>query len=131
MEQLPEKLGPTHQAITRELEGIQAISKSTFSGAGSDEFNRQLANLDKNQVVICGIESHICVYQTSSDLLGSGYGVHLVTDCTSSRTEHNRELGIRKVEKLGAQLTSVEMLLFELQGHARGQTFRDLLKIIK
>lgn len=82
-------------------------------------------------MLLAGIETHICVYQTCRDLLDNEYEVHLVTDAVSSRTEANKRLGCEMMTQHGALLTNCESLLFELQAEASGDRFRALLKLIK
>ncbi len=87
--------------------------------------------MKRKQVLIVGIESHVCVYQTAADLLGAGYEVHIVADAVSSRTAENRELGLEKMKSEGAKLTGVEMALFELLMVAEGAKFKGILKVVK
>ena len=131
MEQNPTGLGPTIPEIAYQLPDLEPLSKDCFSCCGSPEFMNQLNATGRKQVLLVGIEAHICVYQTAVELMDAGYEVHLVTDAVSSRTAANRELAIRKMESLGAQVTGVEMALFELQKVAEGKIFRKILKIIK
>ncbi|HEY4624267.1 MAG TPA: isochorismatase family protein, partial [Solibacillus sp.] len=83
------------------------------------------------KVLLAGIETHICVYQTAAHLLANGYEVEVIADCVSSRTAGNREVGIQKMLQLGANITSVEMALFEMQQIAQGDTFKAISKIVK
>ena len=130
-EQYPKGLGHTTERIARHLEGIPVIEKSSFSCCGESLFEQRLMELHKTDVILCGIETHVCVYQTARDLAGLGYNVHLVTDAVSSRTAANRELGIRKMEALGVKLTSTEMLLFELLQRSGTEEFKIISKLVK
>lgn len=130
MEQLPDKLGPTREEIRDLLEG-EPLVKHTFSGMQNAAIARQVKSLKMQNWLVAGLETHVCVYQTVSDLLREKYDVHLVTDAVSSRTLANKELAIGKMERAGAHLTSVEMALFELQKVAEGQAFKELISIIK
>ena len=131
-EQVPDKLGKTIPAITELIADVaQPISKSSFSCCGESSFNEQLAAIGRKQILVTGIETHVCVYQTAIDLLDQGYHVELVTDAVSSRTPENRQLGIDRIKKAGATLTSTEMALFELLKIAEGQQFREISKIVK
>jgi nicotinamidase-related amidase len=87
--------------------------------------------LNRKQVLITGIETHICVFQTTHDLLEKGCEVHVVSDCVSSRTRQNKEVGIQRMMQCGARITSVEMALFELMKHARGDLFKQIIPLIK
>lgn len=131
VEQLPGKLGPSIPEIAEELPDQQPICKETFSCGGNDEFNAALAATGCSQVLLTGIETHICVYQTACDLLQGGYGVEVVTDATASRIPGNKGLGIDKMQRLGATLTSTEMILFELMRTASHPAFRAIQKIVK
>jgi len=130
MEQLPDKLGPTRPEIAEILDG-EPLVKNTFSGLQTAAIADRVKQLHLHNWLVAGLETHVCVYQTVCDLLRGKYDVHLVTDAVSSRSEANKLLGIRKMEKLGAELTSVEMALFELQRVAEGPEFKQLIKVIK
>ncbi|MFA7257317.1 MAG: isochorismatase family protein, partial [Kiritimatiellales bacterium] len=87
--------------------------------------------LERNQVILCGIETHVCVYQTAMHLLESGYEVQIVTDAVSSRDPANKALALRRMEAEGVKLTGAEMLLFELLGDAKAPQFKSILQIVK
>jgi nicotinamidase-related amidase len=129
--QLPDKLGPTIPELTEALTGMEPMSKNTFSCCGNSEFSSKLKATGCSQVLLVGIETHVCVYQTAIDLLRDGFEVHLVVDAVSSRLEHNYHLAVQKIKDLGAQLTSVEMCLFEMLGVAEGDAFKKIIKIVK
>ncbi len=131
LEQLPEKLGPTIPEVSCLFTDQQPITKATFSAVENEAFHLALSSSGREQLLITGIESHICVYQSARDLLSAGFSVHPVIDAISSRCKANRELGLRRMEQLGAVLTSVEMALFELQRVAEGDRFRKLIKLVK
>lgn len=130
-EQMPEKLGPTIPQLMQELGGVQPIAKETFSCWADASFHDHLESLTRRHVVLTGIECHICVYQTALDLMSNGYTVHLVTDAVSSRTPENREVGIQAIKSAGAQITSTEMVLFELLRTAADPKAKDIFKIVK
>jgi nicotinamidase-related amidase len=90
-----------------------------------------LSALKRGQILLAGIEAHICVYQTAVDLVQGGYEVHCVIDAVSSRTPPNRDIGIRKICENGATLTSTEMVLFELLQTAEDARFKEIFKIVK
>ena len=91
----------------------------------------ELAALNRRQVLLAGIETHICVYQTALDLLQAGYEVQVVADAVSSRTAENRQLGLQRMQAAGAILTSTEMALFELLRVAAGPKFKAINQIVK
>jgi nicotinamidase-related amidase len=126
-EQYPRGLGETVAEVAEHLDGIEPIEKVCFSAAAADGFN--LAGRD--QALMCGIESHVCVSQTAHDLLDRGVEVHVARDAVSSRTEQNRELGLHKMEGAGAIVTSVETALFELLGAAGTDEFKRVQELIK
>ena len=125
------KLGPTIPALARYLEGVKPIVKESFSCCGDRRFMKELTTLNRKQILITGIEAHVCVYQTAMDLLNRGYEIYLVADAVSSRTIRNREIGIQKLKDSGAVLTSAEMALFELLKTAGDPKFKEIFKIVK
>ena len=131
MEQLPDKLGPTIPEIQELLPDIEPIVKDVFSCARNEEFNGRLQELHGQDIILAGIESHVCVYQTAMDLLGQDFTVHVAADAVSSRTDSNKQLGLERMLLEGVVQTSVEMVLFELQGVATGDRFRKLAKLVK
>lgn len=130
-EQIPEKLGATIPEIDRELEGIERISKSSFSSWGESKFREKIKAIDRPKAAIIGIESHICVYQTAVDLINNGYEVHIVADAVSSRTKENSDIGLTVIKSSGGHITSTEMFLFEVLGAAENAGFKDIQKIVK
>ncbi len=130
-EQTPEKLGKTLPAIAAELDGIAPIAKESFSCWPNEQFGEHLESLSRRHVVLTGIETHVCVYQTALELLANGYSVHLVADAVSSRTPENRQIGINAMKSVGAQIASTEMVLFELLRSAADPKAREIFKIVK
>jgi nicotinamidase-related amidase len=124
-------LGPTIPEIADLLPGVQAITKDSFSCCVEEKFISAVRATKRKQILMTGIEAHVCVYQTAIDMLAMGYEVHLAADAVSSRTARNREIGIRKMTDSGAILTSAEMALFELLKTASDPKAKDLFKIIK
>ena len=131
MEQLPDKLGPTIPEIQELLPDMEPIVKDVFSCAKNEEFNGRLQELHGHDIILAGIESHVCVYQTAMDLLGQDFTVHVAADAVSSRTDSNKQLGLERMLLEGVVQTSVEMVLFELQAVATGDRFRKLAKLVK
>ncbi len=131
-EQVPEKLGETiPQLRDLLLESTHPVSKISFSCCGEESFRQQLTALNRQQLLITGLETHICVHQTTADLLEMGYEMQIVTDAVSSRTAENRQLGITRMHDAGATLTSTEMALFELLRSATGAKFKAISKLVK
>ena len=131
-EQYPKGLGPTAEEINFVLpEDHVAFEKTAFSSCGADAFVAKLNGLGTKQVVICGLETHICVSQTAHDLLDRGYQVHILTDCVCSRFEYNKAAGLAKMRAAGVIPSSVEMALFELMRDSRNEHFREIQSLIK
>lgn len=131
MEQLPEKLGPTVPELAALLPEKKPIAKHTFSCCGNGAFLSEFSSQDRHQVLVTGIETHICVYQTCFDLLQTGNEVQVVTDCVSSRTKANKKIGLKRISEAGGSMTSVEMVFFELMRKAGGDAFTQIVKLIK
>lgn len=126
-EQYPRGLGATVPEVAEHLDGAAPVEKTVFSAAAAEGFD-----LDgRDQALLCGIESHVCVSQTAHDLLDRGVEVHVARDAVSSRSEENLELGLHKMEGAGAVLTSVETALFELLGQAGSDEFKAVQRLIK
>jgi nicotinamidase-related amidase len=130
-EQYPKGLGPTVPEVADHLAGVTPVAKVRFSAAESDEFAERLRETGRDQILLCGIESHICVNQTADDLLIQGHAVHVAEDAVASRTEENRRLGLHKMEREGAVLTSVETALFELLREAGTPEFKEVQRLVK
>jgi len=130
-EQIPQKLGPTIPEIAAFFDPLEPIPKASFSCCGEERFMGKLKATGRRQVLITGIEAHVCVYQTAVDLLNLGYEVHLAADCVSSRTAENRSIGVERMQHEGAKLTSAEAALFELLKVAEGEQFRKIIKVVK
>ena len=130
-EQIPQKLGPTLPQVVAELGTFNPIAKESFSCWDENNFKEQLEVLNRRHVVLLGIETHVCVYQTALDLIANGYNVHLVADAVSSRTPENRQIGIDTMKSAGAHITSTEMVLFELLRTAADPKAKEFFKIVK
>jgi len=102
-----------------------------FSCWQNDEFKKKLTTINRKQILISGIEGHICVYQTACDLVRNGYQVHAVTDVISSRNPINRQLSFDMMQQAGARLTGTETVLFELLKLAQGDKFKKISQIVK
>ena len=131
LEQYPKGLGPTIPEVAELLVGQRPVAKTCFSGCGQPEFGQQLRASGRRQLLLAGIETHICVYQTARDLLAQGYHVEVVADAVSSRTPENRQIGLDKMAQHGAEITSVEMVLFELLREAGTPPFKEIAPLVK
>ena len=130
-EQLPDKLGLTIAQIKDALAGSAPLVKRTFSCCGNTEFIDRLEGSGRKQVLLVGMETHVCVYQTAIDLLAAGYEVYLVGDAVSSRIPENIQFGLGAIKDAGAKITCVEMALFEMLQVAEGDKFKQIINIIK
>ncbi len=131
LEQYPQGLGPTVPEVAQLLGDRKPIEKTCFSACGNDEFRRQLQNCGRRQLLVAGIETHICVYQTARHLLHEDYHVEVVGDAVSSRTAQSKALGLEKMAGAGAQVSSVEMALFELLEEAGTPQFKTIARLVK
>jgi len=131
MEQYPQGLGKTIPELGQLLQNQEPLEKMCFSSCRSSNFMAEITKLGKTQVILIGIETHVCVYQTAADLLSNGFEVSVVADAVSSRTAFNYETGLRAMESLGVKITSVEMALFELLKETGTDEFRKISRIIK
>lgn len=131
LEQNPRGLGPTVPELSQRLTDLQPFEKHTFNGCQAEKVASAIAATGRQQWLVCGIEAHVCVYQTVAGLLARHYEVEVVADCVSSRTRKNSERALGKMQSMGAGLTGVEMCLYELVQDARREEFRDLLALIR
>ncbi len=139
LEQNPLKMGRTIPELSNLLQNHTPIAKMSFSCCESDEFMEILETSHRKHILIAGIETHVCVYQTAIDLIRSGYAAEVVTDATSSRNPINKKVALEKINACGmptsgtghGNTTTTEITLFELMRTAEHPNFRDMLKIVK
>jgi nicotinamidase-related amidase len=124
-EQYPRGLGHTVPEVADHLHGVEPVEKVAFSAADEIELGVH------HQAIICGIEAHICVWQTARGLIDQGIEVHVARDAVGARRLDNRDLGVELIERAGGAPTSVETALFELLGAAGTDEFKTIQKIIK
>ena len=130
-EQYPKGLGPTKPEIKQLLVDSTYYEKQTFSACGADDFISHLKASGRQQCIVTGIETHVCVYQTVMDLLANGFPVKVNEQAVSSRIKSNKKLGLHCMEKAGANITSTEMILFELMKTANNPKFRQISRLLK
>jgi nicotinamidase-related amidase len=130
-EQYRRGLGPTEAAILEALAFPNIIEKMSFSCCGAPPLMEQIQRQGVQQLVLCGIETHVCVLQTALDLLAEGFQVHLAGDAVSSRKEMDQQLAIDRLRQAGVIITSVEMALFELLEQAGTPEFKQISQLIK
>lgn len=126
-------LGETIPEIASLLSGAAPVDKTLFSCFGSDAFCSLLKRLpgQRNTLLLCGMESHICVMQTALGALREGYLVHIASDAVSSRTEWNWKIGLDRMRDAGAIISSTEMMIYELMRSSSSAAFKELLPYLK
>jgi nicotinamidase-related amidase len=126
-------LGATVPEIASLLPQVDPIDKTLFSCLGSDAFCAAVKRLpgNRNTLLLCGMESHICVTQTALAALRDGYLVHVASDAVSSRTEWNWKIGLERMHAAGAVISSTEMMIYELMQSSSSAAFKELLPYLK
>jgi nicotinamidase-related amidase len=125
-------LGKTVDEVASLLPETKAIDKLEFGCFGNGEYCSTVGNLARrNTLLLCGMESHICVTQTALGALNQGLNVHVAADAVSSRTELNWKLGLNRMQAAGAVLSSTEMMIYELLGKSGTPAFKEMLKHLK
>ncbi|NGO38071.1 hydrolase [Limisphaera ngatamarikiensis] len=130
-EQNPTRLGLTVPELRSLLVGQQPVTKMTFNCWADPAFRKAIEATGRRQVLLAGIETHVCIYQTAVALLQAGYEVEVVADAVSSRSAEHRQLALTKLSLLGARPTCVEMALFELLQTAESPAFKAILALVK
>jgi nicotinamidase-related amidase len=133
-QQYPKGLGATLAPIEEALAGkanVHRFDKSEFSGAACAAFAALAPKLGRDQWIVTGMEAHVCIYQTTRDLVGRGYQVHVATDAVCSRTTANWRVGIDLIDRAGGIPTSTEVCVFDLLGRAGSEDFKALSRLIK
>ena len=131
-EQYPKGLGHTLQELKDALpQGVQPVEKVAFSCWGAEAFRSRLAGTGARQLLLVGIEAHVCVLMSALDLLAEGYVVHVVADAVTSRTQANWRLAMAQLRQAGAVVTTTETVLFQLLRQADTDDFRELARLIR
>ena len=128
--QYPKGLGKMNQEVHEFLKDTKEIEKVSFSAMLNEEFVNTVKNSGKKQIVISGIETHICVLLTARDLLDAGYEVFIVSDAVGSRVEENYKNGLSQLKDMGCVITNVETVLFDLNSVAGTPMFKAVQKLI-
>ncbi|HLH06042.1 MAG TPA: hydrolase [Terriglobales bacterium] len=126
-------LGPTVPEIASLLPGVRAVDKLEFGCFGNDDYCAATKSLSgsRNTLLLCGMETHICVLQTTLGALNRGYLVHVAADAVGSRTEANWKIGLRRMEQAGAVISSTEMMIYELLQASGTAAFKQMLPYLK
>lgn len=131
-EQYPKGLGNTVAAVKETFsENTPIIAKTAFSSFKEEAVKECLNSLHKKQIVICGVETHVCVHQTVADLLEAGFDVYVVKDSCASRNKYEFKQGIERMQENGAKITCLEMVLFEWLKDAKNSNFKEIQALIK
>ncbi len=130
-QQYTKGLGATVSPIAEAIGKFDLIDKNTFSAWANEEFRSEIIKSGRKTVILTGIETHICVEQTTLDLLENGYTVFIAADCVQSRNPDNREISLRRMENEGAVITCYESILYELLGGSRAPEFKTISTIVK
>ncbi len=130
-EQYPKGLGPTIEPIRQLLEADQPIEKIAFSCCDEPDFLVSLGKTGRKTVIICGIETHVCVLQTVVDLVERGYKPVVVADCVASRNPGDKSVAIERMRMEGAVVTTCESILFELARVAGTDQFKAISRLVK
>lgn len=131
-EQYPQGLGSTIEVVKTKLSpSTSYFEKTSFSALGNPEVIEAIEKSGKKQIIICGIESHVCVLQSAIDLTNKGYEVFVVKDACASRNKYEFKLAMERLKEAGAIITCVEMVIFELLGSSKHPKFKELQGLIK
>jgi len=130
-EQVPDKLGKTIDRISTLFKQVKPIIKSSFSCLGESNFIKLVENHNPSEIILVGVETHVCVYQTALDLIKEKKHVEVVANGVSSRDGDNHLVALSRMQNQGVLLNTVEMLLFDIQKKAEGDTFKKIIKLLK
>jgi nicotinamidase-related amidase len=130
-EQYPKGLGNTIPEIQNELSGIKPFEKMSFSCSGAEKLFDELKERNLKQIVVAGIETHVCVQQTALDLLANDFQVNIAADAVSSRKEIDHSIALERMKSHGGEITSTETVLFELLEVCGTDVFRQISKLVK
>lgn len=126
-----EKLGGFLPALLERVSHPKVLNKLEFSCLQNEGIARALAATGRKTLLLAGLEGHVCIFHTGSHALRLGYRVHVAADAVSSRSSFNRDIGLRRLEKAGAVLSSTEMIIYELLNRAGTAEFRKALPLLK
>lgn len=130
-EQYPQGLGPTVEPLRAALADTPVLAKMSFGCLGDGDFRARLEASGRGALILCGIESHVCVLQTALAARERGLSVHVLEDAVGSRRAEDKAAGLVRLRQAGCVVNRVEMAVFELLGHAGAPEFKALLKLLK
>ncbi|CAK0778322.1 Hydrolase [Gammaproteobacteria bacterium] len=129
--QYPKGLGPLVDELATDLTSDPKVEKIHFNCCEEPHFMERLKELNRRQIIVIGMECHVCVLQTAVSLLDNGFKAHVVRDAVSSRTEENLQNGLSRMQFYGIEITNTESIVFELLGEAGTPEFKKLSALIK
>jgi nicotinamidase-related amidase len=124
-------LGVTVSELRNLFHPLKPLEKIHFSCAADDGFKNALADTGRDQIILCGIEAHVCIYQTAADLMRQGKQVVVIVDAVSSCTAANRQIGLNRMSEMGVQSMGVQMLMFELLHKAGTSDFKTVSGLLR
>ena len=130
-QQYTKGIGETIPEVAQAIGEFEPIDKTTFNCLGHVDFVNQLEIEAKKNIIVCGIEAHICVQQTVEQLLADGYNVYVPVDCLSSRSQNDFLWAAERMETAGAVMTTYESILYEILKDSKAEEFREISKIVK
>lgn len=130
-EQYPDGLGPTLTQLADKYTELRRLPKIEFSCVKNDELKRTITAAARSQIVVCGIEAHVCVTQTAIDLKRAGYDVFVATDATASRLKSSKDIAMQRLSAAGVTIVTTEMAGFEWIGSAAAPAFKPFSKLIR
>ena len=130
-QQYTKGLGETIPSVAEALGDFRHVEKNTFGCMANEEFASRIKESGKKNIVVCGIEAHICVQQTVLQLIEEGYNVYLVADCVASRNENDKPWSITRMGEAGAIITTYEAVLYEILRDSKADGFKDISAIVK
>lgn len=130
-QQYTKGLGPTDPAIIQKFPEFNYIEKTAFSCFEEPAFKEEISLIGKQNTILCGIESHVCVLQTCLDLIDGGFKPVIVEDCVSSRNPDDKIIAIERMRQEGARITTMESILFELTRYAGNEIFKSISRLVK
>ena len=125
-----EKLGPTVREIKKELPDCVPVTKITFSAARQSEFVKKLDGLSRSNIILTGVETHVCIIQTALELLPD-FNIHIISDAVSSRSLENKNIALQRLNQSGAVISSTEMVIYELLERAGTEEFKKVHELVK
>ena len=130
-EQYPKGLGPTNRAVRETLGDVTPIEKLSFGCMGNEDFRDRLHELDRGQLLITGVETHVCVAQTAIGALDMGYDTYVARDAVAARSKFEHKMGLERIADECGGLVTTEMAIFELLGEAGTPEFKQVLPLLK